>query len=87
VKPAERRAEFDPRQRFRPYRLTRATEDARGQEWLAAAGCPTEAGIGLMLVTLKADGEYGDSDSIGILDTAGWEHGSAGSWVINPHAR
>lgn len=77
----ERRAEWDPRQRFRPYR-----QRAKRQEWLAAAGCPTEDGVGLMLRTLKEDGEYTDRDSVGILDTAPWEHGEPGTWLLNPHA-
>lgn len=85
----ERRAEWDPKFRFRPYRLRKGSVpgvDAFGQEWLAGAGCPDEGGIGTMLTTLKGDGEYGDDDRVGILDTADWQRGQPGSWVINPHA-
>lgn len=74
-------AEWDPRQRFRPYRLR-----GRQQDWLAAAGCPTQDGVGTMLLTLKEDGEFTDNDRVGILDTAAWEEGEAATWLINPHA-
>lgn len=79
--PDKRIAEFDSWQRFRPYRLL-----GERQEWLAAAGCPTEEGVGTMLRTLKKDGEFTDNDRVGILDTAGWEEGKAATWLINPHA-
>lgn len=80
--PEERIAEWDPRQRFRPYRVT-----ARGeQEQIAYAGCETHDGIGCMLVTLKADGEFTEADRVGILDTVGWSTGEAAEWLVNPHA-
>jgi hypothetical protein len=81
VTPEERIAEYDSRQRFRPYR-----QRGRRQVWLAAAGCPTEDGVVTMLRTLKEDGEFTDRDSVGILDTAAWEQGEAATWLINPHA-
>lgn len=81
MKPKERIAEYDARQRFRPYRLRRGR-----QEWLAAAGCPTAEGVGVMLRALLEDGEYSTRDSVGILDTAAWEHGEPGTWLVNPHA-
>lgn len=79
----QRRDEYDPRQRFRPYARDRSTGMS---EWVACAGCPTLEGIGPMLQTLRDDGEYTSADQIGILDTAPWHVGSPGHWLISPYA-
>jgi len=78
---AQYRERFDPRQRFRPYRVT----DDGDREWIAAAGCETELGIVPMLIQLHADGEYASSDHVGVLDTGPWRRGNPGRWVVNPY--
>lgn len=80
---AERIAEYDARQRFRPYLVKRNGE----QVWIAAAGTPTLEGIGGMLQTLMDDGEYDSRDVVGVLDTGPWQDGEPGRWLINPHGR
>lgn len=75
-----RRGRFDPRQRFRPYRIWPTGE----REWIAGAGCETELGVVPMLVQLHADGEFTTLDHVGVLDTAGWRRGNPGRWAINP---
>lgn len=84
----ERRERWDPRQRFRPYlvRIGKRGKPEGGQEWVAGAGCPTPGGIVTMLITLYLDGEFGHhANRVGVLDTAGWQRGNPGTWVINPH--
>lgn len=76
---AERRDRWDERQRFRPYVMVE-----KDHEWLAGAGCPTEAGIVPMLLQLHEDGEFTSFDSVGVLDTLGWRTGKAARWVICP---
>jgi hypothetical protein len=57
------------------------------QDWIAAAGCETYDGIGLMLVTLREEQEFTGDDRVGILDTGPWEEGKPGTWLVNPHAK
>lgn len=87
----ERREDYDPRQRFRPYRARvrrLAVGDEHSAEWIAAAGCDSHDGIGVMLTTLAADGEYDRvADAVGILDTGPWAEGQPGSWLINPFGK
>jgi hypothetical protein len=86
VEPDERRKrDWDPWQRFRPYRAWREGR-LELQRCIAEAGCETAEGIGPMLQNLLEDGEFTDQDRVGILDTGPWEHGEPAVWVINPHA-
>lgn len=76
------RAEWDPRQRYRPYKISKDGE----QTWVACAGAETAAGMGTMIVTLKEDGEWEDHEAVGVLDTLRWAAGKPGEWIINPYA-
>ena len=91
--PEERKAEFDPKQRYRLYQLDarRVGRDlvvlSDRQRWVAGAGAETPAGLGLMIVQLNEDGgEIDVALPLGILDTEPWERGEPGVWLANPHA-
>lgn len=73
-------AEWDPRHRYRIFKLV----DGEPNE---VASTDSAAGVGLCLVTLWEEGEWSDQHAIGILDTARWEKGKPGEWIVNPYAR
>ena len=64
-------------ERFRIYRLTPAGE----LDLLATTG--TAGGIGLTIVTLAEEEQWGLDDAVGILDRPG---SSPGRWLVNPYA-
>lgn len=42
-------------------------------------------GIGVALVTLAEEDEFGPNDAVGVLDTLGRSDVS-GTWIVNPYA-
>ena len=59
------------------------------------ATTPDAQGVGLVLVTLAAEGEITTDDRVGILDATGdgddWVHtpaeATSGTWIVNPYGR
>jgi hypothetical protein len=73
-------AEWDPAQRYRIFRVVEG-------EPLEIASTNTSQGVGLCLVTLWEEGQWSEKEAVGVLDSANWEKGKPGSWIINPYAR
>lgn len=73
--------EYDGRHRYRIYRVG---SDGLPHE---IASTETREGIGVALVTLRDEGEWGDHDAIGVRDTEPLQRGPTGRWIVNPYAR
>lgn len=72
------RARWDPEQRFRLYFVADGKTPADRVE---VAATETWQGIGTMLRVLTEEGELAGGRSA-ILDTAPWETGYPGEWVV-----
>ncbi len=74
-----RRERWDPRQRYRLYVVPAG---GRPADRIEIAACETEEGIGGMAILMRAEGEVGPNDRTAILDTAPWEEGAAGTFIL-----
>lgn len=73
------RERWDPEQRFRLYVRLAGTAMSDRREVMAVE---TSAMIGPMIELARSEGEFGPRDRSAVLDTAPWEFGKPGEWII-----
>jgi hypothetical protein len=73
------RERWDPTQRFRLYLVPAGMYPGNRVEVVA---CATIEAVGPMLELMRAEGEIDPGDRTGILDTAPWEYGHPGDWIV-----